>query len=295
MRLTLLGTGTPAPSLERMGSGYLVETGGDTILFDHGPGAHHRLLESGRRAVDVTHCFLTHLHYDHCMDYARLVMNRWDQGAGALDELQVFGPPPTARMTGLLFAPEGVYGPDIEARTRHRCSLDIYRARGGEGERAPPDPQVREVGPGDVVEGGDWRVTVGEGWHFQPWLQCLAFRIDADSGSICYSGDSGGVCPGIVALARGADVLVHMNHFYTGTEPSPEYRRACGNHMDTAQVAAEAGVATLVLTHIASQIDTPVMRSRILREMAPIFGGDIVWGRDLMEVPVRQAGPGRID
>ena len=32
MRLTLLGTGTPAPSLERMGFGYLVETGGDTIV-----------------------------------------------------------------------------------------------------------------------------------------------------------------------------------------------------------------------------------------------------------------------
>ena len=60
-------------------------------------------------------------------------------------------------------------------------------------------------------------------------------------------------------------------------------------------MAAEAGVATLVLTHITSQIDTPVMRSRILREMAPVFGGDIVWGRDLMEIPVRQAGPGRID
>ena len=47
-------------------------------------------------------------------------------------------------------------------------------------------------------------------------------------------------------------------------------------------------MATLVLTHITSQIDTPVMRSRILREMAPVFGGDIVWGEDLMDVPVRQ-------
>ena len=122
-------------------------------------------------------------------------------------------------------------------------------------------------------------------------------HIEAAAGEAEASEDAapGGVCPGIVELARGADVLVHMNHFFTGTEPSPEYRRACGNHMDTAQVAAEAGVATLVLTHIASQIDTPFMRSRILREMAPVFDGDIVWGRDLMEVPVRQADLGRID
>ena len=35
------------------------------IVWDHGPGAHHRLLESGHRSVDVTHAFFTHLHYDH--------------------------------------------------------------------------------------------------------------------------------------------------------------------------------------------------------------------------------------
>src|SRR5678816_4705457 len=60
--ITLLGTGTPAPSLERQGSGYLIEVGDDLIVMDHGPGAHHRLLESRHRAVDVTHAFFTHLH-----------------------------------------------------------------------------------------------------------------------------------------------------------------------------------------------------------------------------------------
>src|SRR5262245_31881196 len=78
MKITLLGTGTPAPSLERQGSGYLFDVGTDLIVMDHGPGAHHRLLESGHRAVDVNHAFFTHLHYDHCMDYGRLVLQRWD-------------------------------------------------------------------------------------------------------------------------------------------------------------------------------------------------------------------------
>ena len=91
MRITLLGTGTPAPSLERQSSGYLVEVAGDTLVFDHGPGAHHRLIESGRRAVDVTRAFFTHLHYDHFMDYARLVLQRWDMGAGLIDDLDVYG------------------------------------------------------------------------------------------------------------------------------------------------------------------------------------------------------------
>ena len=70
------------------------------------PGAHHRLIESGHRATDVTHFFLTHLHYDHYMDYGRLVLQRWDQGAGRIPDLQVYGPTPTARMTEQLFGKE---------------------------------------------------------------------------------------------------------------------------------------------------------------------------------------------
>jgi ribonuclease BN (tRNA processing enzyme) len=46
VRIRLLGTGTPTPSLKRMSSGYLVETGSRKILFDFGPGAYHRLLEA---------------------------------------------------------------------------------------------------------------------------------------------------------------------------------------------------------------------------------------------------------
>ena len=89
LTLTLLGTGTPAPSLDRQSSGYLIEVGSDLIVWDHGPGAHHRLLESGHRSIDTTHAFFTHLHYDHCMDYGRLVLQRWDQGADRIPELKV--------------------------------------------------------------------------------------------------------------------------------------------------------------------------------------------------------------
>ena len=123
MRTTLLGTGTPAPSLERQSSGYLIDLGGDVLVLDHGPGAYHRLLESGRRAVDVTHAFFSHLHYDHCMDYARLVLQRWDMGADRIPDLEVYGPAPIARMTSQLFGDEGVFGPHIRARTEHQSTV----------------------------------------------------------------------------------------------------------------------------------------------------------------------------
>ena len=98
MKITLLGTGNPAPSLKRMGSGYIVDIGDDVIVFDHGPGSHHRLLEAGRKATEVTHTFFSHLHYDHFVDFPRLLLTRWDAGAAQIPELKIFGPKPIKRL-----------------------------------------------------------------------------------------------------------------------------------------------------------------------------------------------------
>ena len=70
------------------------------------------------------------------------------------------------------------------------------------------------------------------------------------------------------------------------TEPTSVYRAVCGNHIDTAHVAQQAGVKTLVLTHMLEQIDQPGMRERIIREVGAIYDGTIIWGEDLMEIPV---------
>ena len=282
-KITLLGTGTPAPSLERAGSGYFIEVGNDRIVMDHGPDAHHRLLQSGRRAIDVTHVFFTHLHYDHCMDYGRLVLQRWDQGADRIPDLQVYGPPPIARMTEQLFGADGVYGADIRARIEHQSSIDVFRARGGTTPRKRPAPRVREIKPGDVIEGTGWKLRVGRAQHVQPFLDCLAFRLDAPDGSLCYTGDSG-MSDDIIELARGCDVLIHMNHYFSGTAPSPAYRAACGNHKDNAVVAQRAEVKTLVLTHLLAQIDHPRIREQIVHEIQQEFKGKVVWGEDLMEL-----------
>lgn len=283
LSVTLLGTGTPSPSLARQSSGYLVEVGRDLIVWDHGPGAHHRLLQSGHRSVDVTHAFFTHLHYDHCMDYGRLVLQRWDQGADRVADLKVYGPPPIARMTEQLFGADGIYGPDIRARMEHKSSQDQFEARGGTLPRRRPAPAVTEIHAGSVVKGEGWTLTVGHAQHVQPYLECLAFRIDTPEGSICYTGDSG-PHDAIVELAKGCDILIHMNHYFSGTEPSPAYRAACGNHRDNAVIARRAGAKTLVLTHLLGQIDQPSVREQIVHEIQTAYDGKVIWGEDLMKL-----------
>jgi ribonuclease BN (tRNA processing enzyme) len=294
LKITLLGTGTPAPSLKRQGSGYLFEVGDDLIVMDHGPGAHHRLLESGHRAVDVTHAFFTHLHYDHCMDYGRLVLQRWDQGADKIADLDVYGPAPIKHMTELLFGEEGVYGPDIRARIEHQSSIDVFQARGGQAPRKRPSPRVQEIHAGHVIEGKTWKITAGHASHVQPYLECLAFRLDTEEGSVCYSGDSG-ANEQMIELAKGCDILIHMNHCFSGTAPSPAYRDAVGHHKANALTAQRAGVKTLVLTHALGQIDQPRIREQIVHEIQEEFAGKVIWGEDLMQLTLASPAVANIE
>jgi ribonuclease Z len=294
LTITLLGTGTPAPSLTRQSSGYLIEAGGDVIVWDHGPGAHQRLIESGRRSIDVTHAFFTHLHYDHCMDYGRLVLQRWDQGANRIPDLQVYGPTPLARITEQLFGVDGIYGPDIAARTQHRSSLDVFEARGGTLPRPRPAPRVTEIHAGSVVEGNGWKITVANAQHAQPYLECLALRLDTTEGSLCYTGDTG-LSASVIELAKGCDLLIAMNHYFSGTEPSAAYRAATGNHRDCAQMARRAGAKVLVLTHLLDQIDQPTIREQIVHEIQQEFDGKVVWGEDLMRLGLSGTRVGGIE
>jgi ribonuclease Z len=186
-------------------------------------------------------------------------------------------------MSEQLLGDEGVYGPDIRARVGHASSLDVYTARGGTLPRKRPAPRVKEVHAGDTVQGNGWKVTVGHAAHVQPFLECLAFRLDCSDGSVCYTGDSG-ASDTIVELARGCDVLIHMNHYFSGTEPSVAYRAACGNHRDNALTAKRAGVKTLVLTHVLAQIDVPGLREQIVHEIRQVFDGRVIWGDDLMRI-----------
>lgn len=295
MRITLLGTGTPAPSLTRQSSGYLIETGNDVIIMDHGPGAAHRLLEAGSHPTKVTHAFLSHMHYDHIMDYPRLVMQRWDMGAGKIPELKVYGPQPLARITEKFIGEDGAFGLDIESRVSHQASKDVYVSRGGVLPRAKPKPEVHEVVPGDVIKGDGWQVTVGEAEHFQPIMDCLGFRMQTDAGTLVYSGDSGGVPDSMVELARDCDMLIHMCHFASGMEPTAAYRLASGNHMDIAEVARRANVKTVVLTHFIHLLDRPGILEQMVTEMKTVYSGNIIIGRDLMKLSLHVDKLQRVD
>ena len=282
MKITLLGTGSPVPSTKRASSGYLIEIGGDVIVMDHGPGAYMRLMQAGKRATDVTHVFLSHLHFDHCFDFLRLFHHRWDASGDHTPPLNVYGPPGTQMLVDRVFGPEGAFAPDLVSRTSHAQSKGAYRERGGTLPRPWPATGVTEMsGPG-VVEGSGWRIVRREVPHFQPYLDSFGYRVEADGKVFAYTSDLNltlpAAPPALRELVQDADVLVHYFNAFAFEARKGEFAgpRFAG------ELARDANVKTLVTTHHGPWIDADGTRERMIADLGAIYSGRIVWGEDLM-------------
>ena len=64
LKITLLGTGTPVPLIDRMGCSVLIQAAGQNILIDCGRGAAQRINQTNTPLKEVSTILLTHLHYD---------------------------------------------------------------------------------------------------------------------------------------------------------------------------------------------------------------------------------------
>ena len=96
LRITLLGTGSPSPSLTRHHPAALVQWGeGSQMLVDAGDGVVSQLLAAEVSLRDVEHVAITHLHWDHILGYPAFVWGSWTVGRSAL---QVIGPAGTVDM-----------------------------------------------------------------------------------------------------------------------------------------------------------------------------------------------------
>ncbi len=285
LNLTLLGTGTPTPLIHRAGSSYLVTLEDEMLLFDCGPGCVRRLIKKGIAPTRITSLLLTHLHYDHCVDYGYLVLNRWDQGAGQIPELDVIGPENTQQITNALFNKGGAFDPDLTARTQHPTSHFIYEQRGGKLPRVRPSPVVTEVASGTLIKRDKWSLEVAEVIHVQPYLACLAYRLNTSSHAIVFGGDTAPIAS-LTKLAERADVLLHMCHFFNGVNTDARLTDFCSGHLDAARTARDAQVKTLILVHLTEQLEQPGIRERVLTEAGQIFEGNIIFGEDLLEVPL---------
>ena len=282
MRMYILGSGTPTPTPDRFGSSYVVTVGDEHIMFDCGPATTHKLVKAGLRPTRVDYLFFTHHHFDHDVDYPCFLLTRWDQSVGQENELQVFGPTLTETLTHrLMDENEGAFAHDWIARINHPLSLHAHRQRGGTLPRKPPSVQARDIGPGKVFSGKDWEVTAAPAEHVQPWLDSLAYRVDGPDGSVVVTGDTR-PCASVVDLAKDTYVLVTLcGDIQSEIDGTPEAEYMCGS-TDAGRMAQESGAKKLVLVHESHRLQVPGAMERALGDIAKVYDGHVIWGRELM-------------
>ena len=276
-RLILLGTGGgPMPKVTRSAPANAVVVDGVTYIVDCGNGVARQVARAGLSFRSLRAVFITHHHSDHNADFGNLFLLIWTGGLDA--PVDTYGPPPLARMTEQ-FLEMNAY--DIATRIKD------------EG-RPPLAPLIRAheiTGPCEVYRDERVRVTCTLVAH-PPVVPAFAFRFDAADHSIVFSGDTA-PSEALVELARGADVLVHevlyepaLDAICGRLENATRLRRhLLDSHTTERQVgivAREARVKTLVLSHFvpADTIADELWRDAAAKE----FGGEIVLGKDLMEL-----------
>ena len=196
IRITLLGTGVPQPSIERFGPSTLVEAGGEYFLFDCGRGVTQRLWQQKIELGKVNRLFLTHLHSDHTVGIADLWLTGWLPTAfGRRNKpFQVWGPAGTTEMM------QGL---------RMAYSWDI-RIRSHEINKADPGIMVltQTVKEGVVYDQGGVKVTAFFVDHADFIDSAFGYRLDYGGHSVVISGDTR-YNENLIKYAKGVDVLIH--------------------------------------------------------------------------------------
>lgn len=278
-RLILLGTaGGPRPRATRAAPAQVIVANGSAYVVDCGNGVARQLVTAGMPLPSIRDVFITHHHSDHNADYGTLLLLAWS--AGLATPVDTWGPPPLTHITETFFEMSAT---DIDARMRDEGRLD-------------PRPLVRahELRDGGrVLKDSNLEVTAAVVDH-PPMTLAFAYRFDAPDRSIVISGDTR-PADALVALARGADILVHEAMFAPAVDRliadvpnASDLKRSILTHHTTAEdagrVAQAAGVGTLVLSHLVPAEDPAVSDEMWIDAARTHFRGRVILGRDLLEV-----------
>ncbi len=274
MRITFCGTGAGAAVNPRRGASSIhLDHVGVRLMLDTGPGFIERMVDSGLDADAISAVILSHLHFDHAMGVVELF----------------------SRIIARQGAPVTVYGPrDTDAYIAAALSFARVNATNDRTRDWLDGVSVTLTRPGDERELGGMRVRSVEVPH-APYLECLARRFEARGRTLVYSGDTTYAPESMVPLADGVDVLVHEAYTESAldrmAQALPESRHAGlytgvrGSHCtaaDAGRIARDAGVRTLVLTHLTHA----ERNDELIAEAQRAFDGTIIVASDGLSLEV---------
>ncbi len=280
-KLILLGTGGgPVPGRSRLMTSHVMLSHGAAYVLDCGMGVTAQYARTGIPFSALKSIFITHHHADHNIEYGPLLIVGWIHGMRA--DVRAFGPPPLKQMTeDLMRAYRATI--DFWAEDFHMTPLVAVSVQ-----------ELTVAGP--VTQDDNVKVSAVVVEH-PPVKPAFAYRFDFKDRSIAFSGDTA-ASDAVATVAKGADVLVHEVMYVPAVEKYIKEQIAKGRpvkyepymaHMkadhtpveEVGRIAHDAGVKTLVLSHLVPAIDG-ISDNTWRAGAAKYFKGEIVVGKDLM-------------
>jgi ribonuclease Z len=305
--LVFFGTAGSMPTANRAPSAILARRGGDRLLFDCGEGTQRQMLRSTVGLIDLREIFLTHYHADHYLGLPGMLKTFALRGREV--PIQIFGPP---GLNELFSSLRRIFGKlsyeyelvtlqpgDAVARGDYRIETFApnhglaavgyaivedprpgrFDAEAADALQIPVGPERGALQRGDSVTLPDGRVVTPD----------LVLGEPRPGRKVVLAGDTA-PSPAVVEAARGAEVLVHEATFL---EDERERARETlhSTAADAAEVAREAEVGLLVLTHVSNRYFGPEVENEA-RTTFP----DVVVPRDfdVVEVPYAERGTPRL-
>ena len=252
--VTILGSGTCVPSLERSACAVLMELGSTKLLFDSGPGTMHRLLSAGVEIFDIDFVFYSHFHPDHTGELVPFIFANKYPNSNQRNALLTMGA--GNGFLNFFNGLQSVYGDWLEL----------------------PEGMMRIVefdnnGP-DSRQFTSFSVETLPMKHRE---ESIGYRVmDSDGKSIVYSGDTD-TTENLVSLAAGADLLICESAM-------PDALKIPGHLTPSlaGDLATRADVKKLVLTHLYPECDQVDLAAQCRKA----YEGPLLIAEDLMRIEV---------
>jgi len=301
LKILFLGTGGSVPTIERGSPSVALRTEGELLFFDCGEGTQRQLAFAKLRHGKLSRVFITHLHGDHVLGLGGLLQTL--SLSGRERPMQIFGPPgidkfiealretlqfmPTFRITiNEIRDIEKVF--ENDQYTIRACKADhdnipsfafLFEEKWRPG-RFSAD-KARKLG---LPEGPLWKkIQFGESVKLKNGSIVTSEMVVGPrrpGRKIAYSGDTRPTKE-IVSLSSNADVLIHdATYDESLLNKAVEYGHSTASQ--AAEVAREANVRLLVLTHISNRYKD----DGILLEQAQRIFRNTVVAKDFTEISV---------
>lgn len=271
-QVVMLGTGTPNADPDRAGPSVAIVVNDTPYLVDFGPGVVRRASAAFRNGVKglavnkLRIAFATHLHSDHTVGLADLILTPWV--LERTEPLELYGPHGLRAMADHIVK---AYAQDIQ-----------LRLNGGEpSNKTGWRVNTHEIRPGVVYQDRNVTVKAFPVRHGQ-WKEAFGYRFETPDRVIVISGDSA-PSEAVIENCKGCDVLIHEVYSQAGFKKRPpEWQRYhAAYHTSTAELAALATKAKPKLLVLYHQLFWGTSEDDLLDEIRQGYSGRVISGKDL--------------